>query len=74
MPFSRIQQDVKEPRAFFPGAIPFPRKEYELVVEKMNLPLEAIDGTSVVGPFFWWAYVEDVGNPGNGYLRKISPL
>ncbi|KAM7198699.1 putative Mg2+ transporter-like zinc transport protein [Naviculisporaceae sp. PSN 640] len=66
-----IQQDVKEPKAFFPGALPFKREQYELVVDTMNLPLEAIDGTSVVGPFFWWTYVEDPVNPKEGFLQMV---
>ncbi|KAM7184264.1 putative Mg2+ transporter-like zinc transport protein [Rhypophila sp. PSN 637] len=65
-----IQQEVKAPRAFFPGSIPFRNEQFKLVVEKMRLPLEVIDGTSVVGPFFWWGYMEDFMNPGDGHLRE----
>ncbi|KAM7214527.1 putative Mg2+ transporter-like zinc transport protein [Rhypophila decipiens] len=70
-----IQQEVKAPRAFFPGSIPFrSEQQFKLVVEKMGLPLEVIDGTSVVGPFFWWGYVEDFINPGDGHLPSSSEL
>ena len=38
----------------------------------MRLPTQAIDGTGVVGPFFWWAYVEDPNDDNNAHLRKIA--
>ncbi|KAK4215146.1 hypothetical protein QBC37DRAFT_419732 [Rhypophila decipiens] len=66
-----IQQEVKAPRAFFPGSIPFRSEQFKLVVEKMRLPLEVIDGTSVVGPFFWWGYIEDFMSPGHGHLQLV---
>lgn len=40
------------------------------MVEKMHLPPEVIDGTSAVGPFFWWTYAEDTSNTGNGHIRE----
>lgn len=66
----RIQPEVKDPKAFFPGAIPFNKEQYKSLVKEMRLPAEAIDGTSVVGPFFWWAYVEEPGNPSDSHLRE----
>lgn len=68
----RIQPDVREPKAFFPGSIPFNKEQYKSLVKEMRLPVEVIDGTSAVGPFFWWAYVEEPGNPSDAYLREIA--
>lgn len=66
----RIQPDVREPKAFFPGAIPFDKEQYKSLVKEMRLPVEVIDGTSAVGPLFWWAYVEEPGNPSDAHLRE----
>ena len=38
------------------------------MVRTLRLPFRAIEGTSVVGPFFWASYDHDANDP---HLRKI---
>jgi hypothetical protein len=48
---------------FAPHVISFLAHEYEAMVRTFKLPFRAIEGTSLVGPFFWSAYDQDVEDP-----------
>ncbi|KLU88997.1 hypothetical protein MAPG_07976 [Magnaporthiopsis poae ATCC 64411] len=50
-----LQQKAQDPETFAPGVISFTAEEYETMVRGMRLPPRAIEGTAVVGPFFWCA-------------------
>ncbi|KAL8371503.1 hypothetical protein RB595_001341 [Gaeumannomyces hyphopodioides] len=50
-----LQQKADDPETFAPNVISFTAEEYETMVRGMRLPLRAIEGTAVVGPFFWCA-------------------
>lgn len=59
-----------DPETFSPNTISLPFENYESMVHGLNLPFKAIEGTSVVGPFFWSNL--KVGSE-DSHLRKISP-
>jgi hypothetical protein len=67
---TRLQKNAKHPETFTPNYITLTPAHYESMVRTMHLPFRAIEGTSVVGPFFWAAYDQDGSNP---HLRK-TPL
>ncbi|KAG6365156.1 hypothetical protein INS49_006763 [Diaporthe citri] len=48
-----LQLKVKHPETFAPQVISFTGPEYENMVRSLHLPYRAIEGTAVVGPFFW---------------------
>ena len=58
-----LQLKAKHPETFTPHYISFTAEQYELMVRTFRLPFRAIEGTSVVGPFFWSAYDQDDDNP-----------
>ncbi|KAK7740571.1 hypothetical protein SLS53_005416 [Cytospora paraplurivora] len=64
-----LQLKAKHPETFSPNYISFTAQQYETMVRTLHLPFRAIEGHSVVGPFFWCAYdSEDEGDP---YLQII---
>ncbi|ROT38544.1 hypothetical protein SODALDRAFT_333143 [Sodiomyces alkalinus F11] len=58
-----LQKNAKDKDTFTPFFISFPRTTYETMVRTMKLPFRAIEGTSVVGPFFWCAFDQDDEDP-----------
>ncbi|KAF3769867.1 hypothetical protein M406DRAFT_248876 [Cryphonectria parasitica EP155] len=54
-----LQLKAKHPETFTSNYISFTAAEYESMVRALHLPYRAIEGTSVVGPFFWCAHDED---------------
>ncbi|EOO04092.1 hypothetical protein UCRPA7_353 [Phaeoacremonium minimum UCRPA7] len=56
-------QKAKHPETFTPSVISFTAREYETMVRVLKLPFRAIEGTSVVGPFFWCAFDQDDEDP-----------
>ncbi|KAK2070167.1 hypothetical protein P8C59_004686 [Phyllachora maydis] len=54
-----IQPKAKHPDTFAPNYISLTSKDYESMVRAFHLPFRAIEGTSVVGPFFWSSYDQD---------------
>lgn len=58
-----LQQNASHPETFTPHYISFTAKAYESMVRTLRLPFRAIEGTSVVGPFFWSAYDQDDEDP-----------
>ncbi|KAH8673639.1 hypothetical protein BX600DRAFT_211125 [Xylariales sp. PMI_506] len=58
-----LQKNAKHPETFSPHHISFKASEYESMVRTMRLPFRAIEGTSVVGPFFWAAFDQDANDP-----------
>lgn len=58
-----LQQKAKHPETFTPHHISFSASAYESLVRTFRLPFRAIEGTSVVGPFFWSAYDQDDADP-----------
>ncbi|KUI59573.1 hypothetical protein VP1G_06804 [Cytospora mali] len=54
-----LQLKAKHPETFSPNVISFSGPEYESMVRTLHLPYRAIEGHSVVGPFFWCAYDSD---------------
>lgn len=62
-----LQLKAKHPETFTPNVISFTASEYESMVRTLHLPYRAIEGTSVVGPFFWCAYDDGYSGGGQGY-------
>ncbi|KAK2036197.1 hypothetical protein LZ31DRAFT_561312 [Colletotrichum somersetense] len=58
-----LQKNAKHKDTFAPHTISFTADAYESMVRVMRLPFRAIEGTSVVGPFFWCAYDQDDDDP-----------
>ncbi|RDW71138.1 hypothetical protein BP6252_07701 [Coleophoma cylindrospora] len=58
-----IQQNAKHQDTFAPHVVSLKTEQYKRMVETMNLPYRMIEGTSVVGPFFWSAYDQDEEDP-----------
>lgn len=54
-----LQLKVKHPETFAPHVISFTGPEYENMVRSLHLPYRAIEGSAVVGPFFWCSYDSD---------------
>ncbi|KAH0443364.1 hypothetical protein CKAH01_02849 [Colletotrichum kahawae] len=58
-----LQKNAKHKDTFTPHTISFTADAYESMVRAMRLPYRAIEGTSVVGPFFWSAYDQEDDDP-----------
>ncbi|ORY70164.1 uncharacterized protein BCR38DRAFT_455018 [Pseudomassariella vexata] len=58
-----LQKNAKQPETFAPHHITLPPTMYESMVRTMCLPFRAIEGTSVVGPFFWAAFDQAPNDP-----------
>ncbi|CAK7236364.1 hypothetical protein SCUCBS95973_009582 [Sporothrix curviconia] len=58
-----LQLNAKHPETFTTNYISYTHAEYIDMVRKLSLPYRAIEGTSIVGPFFWAALDQDDGNP-----------
>ncbi|PSR94268.1 hypothetical protein BD289DRAFT_385478 [Coniella lustricola] len=64
-----LQLKAKHPDTFNPNVISFTASEYESMVRTLHLPYRAIEGTSVVGPFFWCAH--DSADDNDPHLQLI---
>lgn len=62
-----VQMNAKQNETFTPKHISLPKDKYESMMLAFNLPLKAVETTSVVGPFFWSALAGDRESP---YLRE----
>ncbi|OLN86525.1 hypothetical protein CCHL11_10282 [Colletotrichum chlorophyti] len=58
-----LQKNAKHKDTFAPHTISFTPDAYESMVRVMRLPFRAIEGTSVVGPFFWCDFDQDDEDP-----------
>ncbi|KAK1777838.1 hypothetical protein QBC45DRAFT_329806 [Copromyces sp. CBS 386.78] len=58
-----VQKDANEDETFAPLYVSLKPEDYSSMVEIMRLPYRAIEGTSVVGPFFWAALDHDEEDP-----------
>ncbi|KAI0168315.1 hypothetical protein BJ166DRAFT_253987 [Pestalotiopsis sp. NC0098] len=58
-----LQKNAKQNETFSPNYISLTPDQYEQMVRTMRLPFRAIEGTSVVGPFFWAAFDQDASDP-----------
>ncbi|KAK3375181.1 hypothetical protein B0H63DRAFT_269835 [Podospora didyma] len=58
-----LQQKAQHPDTFSPRHISLTHEGYEGMVRALRLPFRAIEGTSVVGPFFWSAFDQDDEDP-----------
>jgi hypothetical protein len=66
----RLQQKAKQAETFSPGYISLTAQAYESMVRTFRLPFRAIEGSSVVGPFFWSSLDQDEEDP---HLRMLRP-
>lgn len=66
-----MQKNARDKDTFAPHVISLRRDEYESMVRTMRLPFRAIEGTSLVGPFFWSAFDQDKEDP---HLRTFEHL
>jgi len=66
-PGCRLQQDANQNDTFSPRYISLSHANYEDMVRALRLPFRAIEGTSVVGPFFWSSFDQDDDDP---HLRE----
>ncbi|KAL1880606.1 hypothetical protein Daus18300_001217 [Diaporthe australafricana] len=64
-----LQLKVKHPETFAPHVISFTGSEYENMVRSLHLPYRAIEGTAVVGPFFWCS--SDSDDDEDPYLQIV---
>ncbi|KAK0646562.1 hypothetical protein B0T16DRAFT_413742 [Cercophora newfieldiana] len=58
-----LQQNAQHPETFTPRYLSLTHWSYEEMVRVMRLPFRAIEGTSVVGPFFWSSLDQDDEDP-----------
>ena len=58
-----LQLNAQQNDTFSPRYISLSHKNYELMVRNLKLPFRAIEGSSVVGPFFWCAFDQDDDDP-----------
>ncbi|KAK0753398.1 hypothetical protein B0T18DRAFT_434170 [Schizothecium vesticola] len=58
-----LQQNAQHPETFSPRYLSLTHKSYEEMVRALRLPFRAIEGTSVVGPFFWSSMDQDDEDP-----------
>ncbi|AEO69344.1 uncharacterized protein THITE_2119638 [Thermothielavioides terrestris NRRL 8126] len=58
-----LQLNAKHPETFTARYLSLSHKAYEEMVRVLRLPFRAIEGTSVVGPFFWCAFDQDDDDP-----------
>lgn len=63
-----IQQDAKNEKTFSSDHISLPKDTYKEMMERFHLPLQALETSTVVGPFFWWAHHEDTAGK---HLREM---
>ncbi|KAI1103800.1 hypothetical protein F4804DRAFT_216951 [Jackrogersella minutella] len=54
-----VQKDAKNPNTFAPLHISLEKDAYESMVRAWHLPFRAIEGSSLVGPFFWCSHDQD---------------
>lgn len=58
-----LQLNAKHPDTFSPHHISLTHQAYEEMVRGLRLPFRSIEGTSVVGPFFWSSFDQDDEDP-----------
>ncbi|OIW24940.1 hypothetical protein CONLIGDRAFT_690602 [Coniochaeta ligniaria NRRL 30616] len=58
-----LQHRLQNEEAFSSHTISLAKDAYRSLVLEMQLPLQGIQTTSVVGPFFWYEYNPDPANP-----------
>ncbi|CAK7268623.1 hypothetical protein SEPCBS57363_003187 [Sporothrix epigloea] len=58
-----LQLNAEDPKTFTTKFISYTHAEYIDMVRKLRLPFRGIEGSSVVGPFFWAALDQDDNNP-----------
>ncbi|GKT46002.1 uncharacterized protein ColSpa_06183 [Colletotrichum spaethianum] len=58
-----LQKNAEHADTFAGHTISFTAEAYESMVRAMRLPLKAVEGTNIVGPFFWCAYDQDDEDP-----------
>ncbi|KAK1751824.1 hypothetical protein QBC47DRAFT_76733 [Echria macrotheca] len=58
-----LQQNAEHKETFSPRYLSLSHQAYEDMVRVMRLPFRAIEGGSVVGPFFWSAFDQDDADP-----------
>ncbi|KAL2271696.1 hypothetical protein VTJ83DRAFT_1067 [Remersonia thermophila] len=58
-----LQLDARDRDTFSPNYISLSHDAYEEMVRTLNLPFRAIEGTSVVGPFFWSSFDQNDDDP-----------
>ncbi|OAA58583.1 hypothetical protein SPI_06656 [Niveomyces insectorum RCEF 264] len=59
-----LQLNAKDPNTFTSQYISFTHAQYIDMVRTLRLPFRAVEGSAVVGPFFWSAYdVQDDADP-----------
>ncbi|KAI1505595.1 hypothetical protein F5X99DRAFT_405074 [Biscogniauxia marginata] len=58
-----IQKNAEHRDTFAPEVISLPHTHYASMVRKLHLPYRAIEGSGLVGPFFWCAYDQDEDDP-----------
>ncbi|KAI5863121.1 hypothetical protein GGS23DRAFT_54218 [Durotheca rogersii] len=51
-----VQKNAAHKDTFSPLHISLPRNAYESMIRNLRLPPRAIEGSSLVGPFFWCSY------------------
>ncbi|KAI0024804.1 hypothetical protein F4780DRAFT_725055 [Xylariomycetidae sp. FL0641] len=64
-----VQRNAQHNETFAPNVISLPPDFYKSMVKKMQLPYRAIEGSGLVGPFFWCAYDNEEEDP---HLQIIS--
>ncbi|KAI2472047.1 hypothetical protein F4781DRAFT_385108 [Annulohypoxylon bovei var. microspora] len=57
-----VQKDAVHVNTFAPLYISLKKEAYESMVRTWHLPFRAIEGSSLVGPFFWCSHDQDENN------------
>ncbi|PKS10220.1 hypothetical protein jhhlp_001970 [Lomentospora prolificans] len=69
-----LQLNARQPETFSPYVITLTHKEYRSMVRGMRLPYRAIEGTGVVGPFFWSSYDQNDDDPNLQLIFRKSDV
>ncbi|KAI1393743.1 uncharacterized protein F4822DRAFT_23034 [Hypoxylon trugodes] len=65
-----VQKDANHENTFAPDHISLDKKQYRNMVNTWHLPFRAIEGSSLVGPFFWCSH-DHSENDDNRHLQII---
>ncbi|KAI8634479.1 hypothetical protein F5Y19DRAFT_461836 [Xylariaceae sp. FL1651] len=68
------QLDVEEPDTFASDVVSLEVTMYESLIRKMRLPLQCLEASTAVGPFFWWSLDMDSPNPQLQFIFRKSDV
>ncbi|CAI4217886.1 unnamed protein product [Parascedosporium putredinis] len=69
-----LQLNARQPETFSPYVVTLAHDEYREMIRGMRLPTSAIEGTAVVGPFFWSSYDQNDEDPNLQFIFRKSDV